>query len=190
MLVQVKICVDDVKKVCKDVTDIRCREGETIECRDEIKEVNQSQRGERFLFNPTRSPGRSAPQSTGTPVGTRTKQSAPPSSSPTVSRRRSRRYTRTSNIFTSLISKYFLMIPSQYFQPPRYKKNVCRQVPRESCGEEKEKICKKVPERICEGNQSEHSLDGSRPMRVVKSGYIFRAPYKAKAEAIAGSFFI
>ena len=103
MLVQVKICVDDVKKVCKDVTDIRCREGETIECRDEIKEVNQSQRGERFLFNPTRSLGRIAPQSTGTPVGTRTKQSAPPSSSPIVSLRRSRRYTRTSNIFTSLI---------------------------------------------------------------------------------------
>ena len=91
VLVQVKICVDDVKKVCKDVTDIRCREGETIECRDEIKEVNQSQRGERFLFNLTRSLGRSAPQSTGTPVATRTKQSAPPSSSPTVSLRRSRR---------------------------------------------------------------------------------------------------
>ena len=41
MLVQVKICVDDVKKVCKDLTDTRCREGETIECRDEIQEVNQ-----------------------------------------------------------------------------------------------------------------------------------------------------
>ena len=39
MLVQVKICVDDVKKVCQDVLDTRCREGETIECRDEIKEV-------------------------------------------------------------------------------------------------------------------------------------------------------
>ena len=41
MLVQVKVCVDDVKKVCKDVVDTRCREGQTIECRDEIKEVNQ-----------------------------------------------------------------------------------------------------------------------------------------------------
>ena len=41
VLVQVKICVDDVKKVCKDVVDTRCRKGQTIECRDEIKEVNQ-----------------------------------------------------------------------------------------------------------------------------------------------------
>ena len=37
-------------------------------------------------------------------------------------------------------------------EKPTYKNTGCRQVPREQCGEEKEKICKKVPEQKCEGN--------------------------------------
>ena len=38
-------------------------------------------------------------------------------------------------------------------KPRRYKKNVCRQVPREKCEDKREKICKKVPEKKCEGNE-------------------------------------
>ena len=34
---QVKECVDDVKKVCKDVVETQCRKGENIECKEELQ---------------------------------------------------------------------------------------------------------------------------------------------------------
>ena len=37
-LFQVKVCVDDTKKVCKDVIDTRCRTGEKIECKEDVRE--------------------------------------------------------------------------------------------------------------------------------------------------------
>ena len=33
-----KVCVEDMKRVCQDVIDTRCRVGENIECKEEIKQ--------------------------------------------------------------------------------------------------------------------------------------------------------
>ena len=37
MIKKVKQCVDDVKQVCHDVIETRCRKGENIECKEELK---------------------------------------------------------------------------------------------------------------------------------------------------------
>ena len=37
-LLQLKVCVEDVRRVCQDVIDTRCRHGEKIECKEEIKQ--------------------------------------------------------------------------------------------------------------------------------------------------------
>ena len=36
-LCKVKECVDDVKKICKDAVETKCRKGENIECKEELQ---------------------------------------------------------------------------------------------------------------------------------------------------------
>ena len=56
---------------------------------------------------------------------------------------------------TVCATHYESVCQSEGTKPPRYKRNACRQVPREKCEDKKEKICKKVPEKKCEG-KNEH----------------------------------
>ena len=65
---------------------------------------------------------------------------------------------------TVCATQYESVCSPEQDKPPGYKSPECRQVPREKCAEETEKICKKVPEQKCEGNsQSNISLKHKNP---------------------------